>query len=126
MHIKEYPQVIKAGKVIAQKTCSFDIIDSFTEQMNKRGIVTFSYFFDREKINPDANNSEEIEMMDKADLPAGISYSEGFTPEDMLSALLSYMDTSMDVTSKLAFATQLHNTILGEIIENRRLSDEEL
>ena len=112
MHIKEFPRVLQDGKELIEGTNTHALIGNFVEQMYDRGFTSFTFFTDKYK--------EEMEFdpeMALEDTPSGLSYTEDFHHEDMMSMVLGYMNSCMDTTSKLAFATQLHNFILSEVID---------
>jgi hypothetical protein len=119
MHIREYPPVYKDGKKIVNGSNMHGLVNEFTSQMFERGKTTFSYFADRDMIYDMQEDDEDF-----GDLPSGISFTQDFTPEDMMGALMAYLDASMDKKSKLAFVTQIHNYILNDIIYDSSFSDD--
>lgn len=111
MHIKEFPKVTKNGEELVEKTDMHSVIGDFVEQMQERGLTSMSFFTD--KFDEGELNEEE----DVYEVPSGISYTQDFHHEDMMSIVLGYMNSCMDTKSKLVFATQLHNFILSEVID---------
>jgi hypothetical protein len=120
MHIREYPPVYKDGVKVVEGSSMHGLVNEFTNQLFERGKTSFSFFSDREAMM-DYEEDEDI-----FDMPSGISFTQDFSPEDMMSALMAYMNVTMDNKSKLAFVTQMHNFILNDIIYDSSYPDDEL
>jgi protein associated with RNAse G/E len=119
MLIKEYPPITKDGKQVVEGSNTHYLVSEFNTQLFKRGKTSFHYFSDKQAIFDEEKEIENIE-----ELPNGISFTEDFTPDDMMSAILAYIDISMDLKSKLAFVTQLHNYILNDVINSSSFPDD--
>jgi antirestriction protein len=110
MLIKEFPAVYKDGKKIVNETETIKLIANFCNQLEERGKTSFNFFVDKEKINDENDENSEY--------PTGIVVSSDFNSEDLLMLILSYLDSNMDLKGKLAFAAQLQNILLNDVISS--------
>jgi hypothetical protein len=109
MHIKEYPQISQDGKTVLESTSTRDIVNDFCGQLSRRGKTFFGFHLDKSKI-------KETEDYDAF---AGISFSEDFDTQDMMTMIMGYLDSTMTTSSKLAFVTQMQNFILTDVVEEQ-------
>ena len=115
MHIKEFPKITKEGKEKVERTNMHEMIGDFTRQLYERGFTSLVFFTDKIGEYYGDYSDDVVEM---EEMPSGLSYTEDFNHEDMMTMIMGYMDSCMNTKSKLAFATQLHNYILNEVIDD--------
>ena len=94
---------------------------NFNTQMTERGNTCFNFFIDKTALN----EIKEDEVIEESLMPSGIAFSSDFGPDDMMNAILGYMNATMSKKSKLAFVTQLHNYILSDIIDEDRYDEDD-
>ena len=71
------------------------------------------FFVDKKRIYGQVDE----QVADDEDMPSGLSFTTDFEPDDMMSTIIGYMDTTMTNKAKLAFVTQLQSYVLNEIID---------
>jgi folylpolyglutamate synthase/dihydropteroate synthase len=103
MIIKEYPPIMKDGKPVVLGTDKHDIIQSFNDQLEKRGVECLTYFVDNTETKPDDNEYPD----------SGIVWSENFSPEDLMDIVLNYAQENMTKHDMLMFGAQLQNLFLA-------------
>ena len=105
MQLKEYPEIQEDGKVVVTKTTAVELVQDFSEQMQERGNTNIVFFANRQRLADEVVND---------DYPSGAMWSQDFTPNDMLSLVLTYANASLDPRQKLLFSSQLQNALLTE------------
>jgi hypothetical protein len=106
MVLKEYPAIKKNGKTVVDKTCPYNLIVDFCEQMTERENTMLSFYVNRKLAKSD-NPKDRMQS-------CGICWSEEFTMDDMINLILNYTDMCLNDKEKIFFVTQLQNIFVSE------------
>jgi hypothetical protein len=119
MYIKEQTKITKDGKVVVEETPSPVVVRDFIEQMEGRGYELFVYCI-KDSLSPEELKDDTEDL----DLYGAIDFSNGYTEEDMITALQGYL-MDFPASERVNFALRLMNTILSEAALPEEYYDED-